>query len=207
MDLMEGNNLGENITREWNEDPRAPELWDALELTKSDPKKGVKELRELAEEGSQLAQLYLADILLKGKYGFEKDKTDGLHWLSLSANGGSIEGTYNLGWHLLNSGELEASLAMYERAADLGYSPAFYVLGSLYNSGARVPRDDAKAFAYFRQGEAMGHFFALNRANRMRIKGHVGLMGRLQGIVGMAVMFVPFLRAWMSYRNSDRLRR
>lgn len=203
---MMGPKLGENIAREWSEEPRAPELWDALQLVKSDPAAGIEKLEQLANIGSCLAKMYLGDIRLNGKHGVPEDRAAGEYWLRRSTEEGSIEGGYGLAWHLINAEQTDAGLKVYERLAELGYPPALYALGVYYYRGEVVERSVAKALNYFLRGEAMGHFYAAKWACHILIRGEMGACARFRGFAKMLFLFLPFLRTVVNYPNSDRLR-
>lgn len=198
--------LGENIAREWSDEPDAPGLWDALQVVKSDPSAGIATLECLANNRSRLAKVYLGDIHLKGKYGVPEDREAGEFWLGRSAQEGSTEGAFLLAWHLLKSGRHEVALAEFRRLADLGYSPASFAVGLLYYRREVVEHNRPLALRYFRQGEAQGHFYASNWACRIKIRGDLGLRERIAGAVKIIALLVPFLRTVWSHPNSDRLR-
>lgn len=141
--------LGENIAREWAKEARATELWDALQLSKSDPSAGVAILRELAEGRSPLAMMYLGSAYARGKYGLTADPQLAEHWLQRSAEAGSLEGAYGLVWHLTRTGRTDAAIQQYERLGERGYPAAFYALGALFYNGKLVERDLARAYGYF----------------------------------------------------------
>lgn len=198
--------LGDNIAREWSEEARAPELWDALQLVKSAPSIGIEQLEQLAINGSSLAEMYLGDIHLKGKHGVREDHAAGEYWLRRSAKDGSIEGAYGLAWHLLRTGQPDAALKEYERLADLKYPPALYALGAYYYKDGVAPRSVSKALEYFLRGEALGHFHAANWARRIQMKQETDLASRLRSLRKMFALFFPFLREVWNNPNSDRLR-
>ena len=52
---MGNGRLGENIAREWEEEPHAQELWDAFQLLKFNSVAGLSQFENLAERGSRLA--------------------------------------------------------------------------------------------------------------------------------------------------------
>lgn len=198
--------LGENIAREWSDEPDAPGLWDALQVVKSDPSAGIQKLEQLANSGSPLAKMYLGDILAKGKHGVTKNGAAGIEWLKRSAAEGSIEGEFGLAWHLLDIGNVTEALAHYEHLADLDYPPALYVLGSLYYKGEAVERNHPTALRYFLKGEALGHLYAANWVYRMRLRCGIGPNARIGALAKRIALLFPLVKVAWSHPNSDRLR-
>lgn len=199
--------LGENIAREWSEEPHAPELWDALQLVKSDPAAGIEALEHLAENGSSLAMMYLGDIYLKGKHSVPKSGDLGEAWLKRSARRGSIEGAYGLAWHLRSSDRPSAALAEYERLADLKYPPALFALGREYYKGELVERDLDKALFYFRLAEQQGHLYAAHQISHILMRENMSPFSWLHGVAKWIAMIIPFVRTNVNYPTSDRLRK
>ena len=83
--------MGENIQREWDADPRATELWDALQLCEQDQQNSLSTLTAIAEDGSPLAMMYLG--VNYSRSGIE-DQAE--RWLRRSADAGSIKAEFNL---------------------------------------------------------------------------------------------------------------
>ena len=198
--------LGENFGREWDEDIYAPQLWDALELIKSDSQKGIRELERLSEAGSTLASMHLGNIFLKGQHGVDRDREKGYEWLEKSAREGSLEGLYGLAWHRRRDGEIDAALDNLSLAAERGFSPAFYTLGALYYKGNQATLNREKSFEYFRNGESHGHLLSAGWANRMRIAGYEGWAGRLHGLGAFVITAARIVKCVFRNPNSDRLR-
>jgi TPR repeat protein len=198
--------LGENLSREWNADPHAPELWDSLQLIKSEPAAGLQMLSQLAEDGSSLAMMYLGEVYLHGRYDIGRDERLGEYWLRRSAEGGSLEGAFGLAWHLLNSGKSSEAFAEYRRLSELKYSPAQFALGWQYCSGIVVERDLVKALAYFRLAEEQGHLQAANQICRILMRPEMGPVSWLRGLIKKIALAIPFIKLAVNYPSSDRLR-
>lgn len=203
---MNASKLGENLTREWSEEPRAAELWDALKLIESQSWAGIELLEQFAESGSSLAMMYLGDVYLNARYGVCEDRDLGEYWLRRSADAGSIEGAYELAWHFLNSGKSDAALAEYLRLADLKYSPALFVLGWQYYKGTLVERNVEKALDYFRLAEQKGHLHAAHWSSHILMRKQMGPVSWMRGVAKRIALIIPFVRTWVNYPKSDLLR-
>jgi TPR repeat protein len=203
---MSGAKLGENIEREWREESRASELWDALQLVKTDPAAGVDTLEQLAYNGSCLAKMYLGEIHLKGEHGVPPDREVGERWLRQSAEDGSIEGAYGLAWHLLRTGRVDEAFGQYSGLGERGYSPAFYALGAHFYKGEVVERSLDKALHFFLRGAALGHLHAAVWASRVLMRREMGFRKQCRGFADWITLLRPLLQTAWSYPNSDRLR-
>jgi hypothetical protein len=85
--------LGENMQREWDEEPLAVQLWEALQARKIDRDNGIAMLTNLAGRGSTLAMMYLGHAYVKGD---DRDQAvQGEDWLRRSAQGGRSKGAFN----------------------------------------------------------------------------------------------------------------
>ncbi len=195
--------LGENLAREWEQEPRAPELRSALELIKSNPRQGLEMLAHLAEDGSGLAMFYLGYVYLGGHYGFSKDTKAGEYWLRRSASEGSIEGAFGLALHLLKSGNPDG-LAELRRLGDLHYSPALAALGLEYDRGILVKKDLKKSLFYYRLAEKEGHLIAANQISCILMRKDMGLLSWLRGFTKKIRLVVPLIATKVRYPNSDR---
>lgn len=204
--LMTQSELGENLAREWAEEPRAQELNKALHLIKSEPQAGLDALTELAESGSSLSMMYLATKYLVGRPGIEKNLDLGRYWLQRSATAGSIEGAFRLAWHLLENGRPEDGMREFQRLASLKYSPALFALGWQYYKGKVLKPDLERAIFYFELAEQSGHLQAANQLSHIMMRPEMGPQSWLRGIRKKAGLFKSILVTAHREPNSDRLR-
>nr|WP_166181108.1 SEL1-like repeat protein [Altererythrobacter segetis] len=201
---MKGPNLGENLSREWDEDPRSPELWDALKLAKSCAEGSPEKLIQLAENGSPLAMMYLGSAYIVGKYGLHPDHDTGEYWLMRSAAAGSIEGAHRLAVHSIKAGNPSKGLAEFRRLADLGYSPALAALALEYDKGRFVDRDVNEALRYYRLAEKRGHLLASNQICFILMRWEMGPLSWARGLLKRMKLLIPFTVAYSKYPRSDR---
>lgn len=198
--------LGENIQREWDEDPRAPELWDALQLFEGEPTGVLARLTELAEGGSALAMVFLGCAYRTGRRGIAREPALGEQWLARSARAGSIEGRFMLACAYDNDerfGEAEAEMA---KLAERGYSPAMFYLGWSHYKGRWGAQDLPQALQWLTMAQRAGHLQAGHWLSCIYRKDRLGLG---KAIAGWWI-WLRLLRPWISYLRkhptSDRLR-
>jgi TPR repeat protein len=199
--------IGENISREWDEEHCAPELWDALRQIKAEPHSGLLMLEALANDGSPLAMTYLGSIYMTGEHGLLKDHQLGERWLRRSAEAGSIEGRFGLAHYLSERQQRSDALVEYQRLAEMGYSPAIFVLGSSYWSGSIVGKDAQRAVRYFEDAARRGHIYAAVMNCYIEIRYGDGLWCRFRAIVNWSRMLGVGWTLKLRYPSSDRLRR
>lgn len=125
---------------------------------KHDPKTTIKQDYELAvhyflkAKDFVLAQNYLGLCYLNG-YGVHADINEAYKYFSLAANGGSIDGMYNLANFYLtkysdNQFYTEKAIKLLTEAAKQYHMGAAFKLSELYSNGTIVPRDEKKASLY-----------------------------------------------------------
>ncbi|WBY08953.1 hypothetical protein PIB19_06030 [Sphingomonas sp. 7/4-4] len=199
--------LGENLTREWSEDPYAAELWDSLKQMEVDPAAGLSTLHELSEAGSPLSMMHLGHIYLTGQFGVTKNVGSGEDWLKRSADSGSIEGRYRLAKHLLVSGKQNESMYHFDALVDDGYSPAMFAVGYEYYEGKHLARDFAKSLLYLEKGRASGNLHAGVLLSHILIKHRKNVFARARGIWLRVKAIVPMIYYITNKPKSDRVRR
>ena len=200
-----GKRLGENIDSEWERDPYADRVWDALQLIKTQSEQGLAALLDLSAKGSSLALLFAAHQYRDGINNVLKNEGIAIGLLQQALDLGSIEAGYHLGFMHFASGRLSDGLETYQRLSDLGYSPAMYCLGYQYLHGDSPIRDIKRGEELWRQAARNGHFFAgIALANRLIKRKTV--RGFMEGWIRKFALLIPFVRYRLNFRSSDRLR-
>jgi TPR repeat protein len=196
--------LGENIQREWNEDPFPLETWDALEAIKLDRNSGIESLTRVAERGSPLAMMYLGHALTKGTG--PSDSAQAEAWLKRSTEGGSIEGRYLLAAYYEQQGNNEAAAAELRFLSDQGYGPAMYSLGSSLYRGDFGYKNLPEALEYLHLGRSVGHLPSIGLLSWIYRKEKFGIIGRISSHL-YCLSKIPMLAWYLArYPNSDKLR-
>jgi TPR repeat protein len=204
---MSKHKLGENLIREWNAENLRTELWRALQVIKQDPIVGSQQLEDLSRRGSPLSMMYFGHAIFSGQYGLEEDKTAGELWLKKSVEAGSIEACFGLAKRLQENGRGKEATALLEKAADLRYSPAMFLMGLKYYFGQDVEINKEKSEKYFSESAAEGHLYGLLWFTRLINERRRNILIRFRGLF-TRLSIVPRL-AWylLRYPSSDRIRR
>jgi TPR repeat protein len=72
-----------------------------------------------------------------------------------------------------------------EKAAAMGFSPALFHLGYIYQHGLDVPIDLQKAYKYHSAAATHGHIFAQRQILERYLRGEYGFWGRITGFFSM----------------------
>ena len=65
--------LGENLRKEWDAEPQASDLLNALYIGETDPTAAMELMKEFAAKGSSLSMFYLGEYYMYGRYETERD--------------------------------------------------------------------------------------------------------------------------------------
>jgi TPR repeat protein len=198
--------MGENISREWDEDVRAGEVWDALRILDVDSAKGVALLAQIAEEESSLAMLFLGCAYLSGRNGLEIDELEGERWLLRSSINGSIEGSYRLAYRYFETGRIELCLQLHQNLSKLEYAPSQFNIAHMYITGKVVHSDIALAKHFFRLASRNGHIPSKKWLVRIWINERLRFFSQISELFLKLMFFVPYFFMYVLNPNSDRLR-
>lgn len=196
--------LGENMQREWDNEPLAGELWDALQARKTDRYGGNAMLADLAARGSTLAMMYLGHAYVKE--GSHAQTAEGEDLLRRSAQAGSIEGRFQLACHYERQGTFEKARAELEVLVGKGYLPAMYCLGRLYYRGDLGTRAIPEAIAYLKMAIDLGHLPSMGLLSWIYRREQFGIGGKVAGHWLCLTKIPAVIRCMWRYPNSDKLR-
>lgn len=196
--------LGENMQREWDEDPLRCELWDALQAGNQDSGERTAMLTDLASRGSVLSMMYLGHAHVSS--ADPERAAQGQEWLIRSAHGGSIEGRLQLAHHYERERAWEKAAAELKIVADQGYSPAMYYLGRLLYEGDLGHKAVPEAVTYLKMAIDAGHLPSMALLSLIYRKEKFGLAGRIASHWLCFTKIPSFVRWMWSYPSSDRLR-
>lgn len=198
--------MGENITREWQREPFANEVADALELLKEGKGDGLQDMRSLSESGSALAMMYLGSTLLNGRYGVPSEPASGEKWLKQAIKFGSIEAEFVLAVYYSSELRIDEALSHYNHLSDLGYSPAQYHLAYLHMRGEKVTKNLEKAVSFYRKAADNGHYEARLALCILLMKNRMFSGKWLVGLFKKLTLALPYARMKVCYPNSDKVR-
>ncbi|MEG3155720.1 tetratricopeptide repeat protein [Sphingomonas sp. RB1R13] len=196
--------MGENIEREWDQEPLQSDLWNALQTRKQNNGEGTAMLTDLTSRGSVLSMMYLGHAHVSS--GDSDQRAQGEELLIRSANGGSIEGRFQLALHYQLQQDYIKVVVELKVLADQGYSPAMYYLGRLLYSGDLGYKAIPEAVGYLRMAIDAGHLPSMALLSLIYRKEKFGLAGRIASHWLCLTKIPAFVRCMWSYPSSDRLR-
>ena len=196
--------LGENIEREWDNEPLGGELREALQAHNESRGGGTAKLTDLASRGSVLAMMYLGHAYVSSD---DPDQiARGEEWLIQSAKGGSIEGRLQLAQHYKRQKTWDKALVELKILADQGYSPAMYYMGRLLYMGDLGYKAVPEAVGYLEMAIGAGHLPSMGLLSLIYRKEKFGLAGRIASHWLCLTKIPALVRCMWSYPSSDRLR-
>jgi TPR repeat protein len=195
----------ENIEREWSTELYAEQLSLALRMMDIAPEKTLKTLVDLSESGSVLSMVYIGDMFANGR-GIKKDVYAGIDWYKKSMLQGSIEGSFRLSFELSYLERHHEAIEVLESIAKIGFSPAAYVLGSLYFEGHFVKKDLDKAMYYWKIAEDNGHLHAKRNISIQLRSGKFGIFGIVKGYLKLLSVLPKLVFVLTKEPDSERVR-
>ncbi|KAI9501510.1 hypothetical protein BX070DRAFT_179959, partial [Coemansia spiralis] len=131
-------------------------------------KQAVATMKELASEGSEDAQLVLADMAMYGKYGTNIDLGSAFeHYKKLAEANGNPKAQYMLGlFYATGLGGIEQrnsmALLYNTMAAKSGYTPAEMTLAYKFLTGIGVPASCKESLVYYKSVARKGILYYLS---------------------------------------------
>jgi TPR repeat protein len=187
-------------------DPFLREYLAAGKALERDRVQGLAEITLLADRGSVLSMLFLADSLRNGDDGkADLNKSEG--WYSRAASLGSGRALYGLGLIQLRRGEIAKAVQAFEAAGEQRCGAALWALGLIYKQGDEsVAPDIEQARAHFERGASLGHVWSSRSLSVLLMSGHWGFLAHLRGVATYLTGFVAAAVAILSNRH-DRVMR
>ena len=135
----------------------------------------VERIRQLADEGSIPAKLYLGNIYWYGHYGVEADMTKSAALYEECAKLGNARAQFVMASnYYYGEGvpqDYELSIMYSNLAVEQKYIYAWRRWGKLYRDGRAVPQDYEKARACYEKGARMGDYNCYNKVADMLYHG------------------------------------
>lgn len=180
----------------WDREPDLSKLHGAYHALKSEPARGLTELRELAELGSQMSMMYLGDAFAKG-FGAEVDLAQAASWFSRAGEAGYVPAFTHLGRVLSKMGDYAGAQDAFTRGVAAGDRLSVYFLGSLYKDAPAPYRDFEEAYALLTRAAQWGNVYAKRELASLLMGGHFGTLNRLRGLrLLFASLWQAFALIW-----------
>ncbi|MBR0351687.1 MAG: toll/interleukin-1 receptor domain-containing protein [Oscillospiraceae bacterium] len=168
-----GNRDGEFYVLQMEMAKQIKETWDDPDEAVSGPI--IEKIRQLADEGSIPAKLYMANLFWYGCYGCPKDyrKSAALYEECAKAGNARAQFVMSSNYYYGDGVEQDYELAkMYANLAlEQRYLYAWRRWGKFYRDGLAVKQDFAKARECYENGAKMGDFNCYNKVGDMLYHG------------------------------------
>jgi len=158
----------------------AEELERLYELLKRDPGQAIVGLAALADRGSLVSMLYLAQAYM-GDF-LPKDLVKAKYWYSRASEIGSPGASHMLGQVCRHLGEQEEAFAAYSRSAGKGFMPSLFRLGKMYQHGVGTKKDMKKCQKLLTEAASRGHLLAKRDLAILHLRGAFGLKSIPKGL-------------------------
>jgi uncharacterized protein len=135
---------------------------------------------ELANRGRVGCQRFVGWMYFTGE-GVEKSPEDAFAWFVRAAEQGDREATFGAGRSCLLMNRHAEALAWFSRGCDLGFAPACFRLGWMYQHGKGREPDKASAYRYFRKAFHGGNLHAGRACALLLMSGIEGFSKRFYG--------------------------
>lgn len=190
---------------DWDREPDIDLLRVAYDMRKTNPSQAQAGLQQLAERGSVMSMVYLAQMYESG-IGVQIDSAMAENWYKLASDRGSVLATYQLGRLLLNKHDYSSAERLFLSGLEAGYAPAIHMLGLMYKRGQGVPKDMDQARHFFERAMDLGHIYAKRNLAIAMLKGNFGLRNIPKGL-GLFISGIKDVPgALYKDRYGDRLR-
>src|SRR6478752_6407261 len=124
----------------WEDEPDLDELRRLHGLLSTDPGRALAGLKELADRGSLMSMVYVANAYRKG-IGTSVDTSRSEDWYRRAAAAGSALASYELGRICLDAKDYEGAHREFSDSAAKEYPPSMNLLAMMYVHGKGVDVD------------------------------------------------------------------
>jgi uncharacterized protein len=189
----------------WNTEPDLEKLRHSYGMLKTNPSEALHDLRDLADRGSVMSMIYIANAYRNG-VGTNTDLRQAEEWYRRAADGGSILASYELGRVFLERKEYHSAKEAFDIGVSQNYPPSMHMLALMYLRGTGVVRDISKARDLLERAAALGHIFSKRNIGVLLMKGHFGLSQVPKGVLLLLSALKDALIVVSTDPTSDRLR-
>jgi TPR repeat protein len=188
----------------WAKEPDTVALWNSFQKLNSNPLEGIRELRELAAQGSLMSMVYIGYAHQRGK-GLKKDLAEAERWYRRAYEKGSLEGLRHLGIVLTEMERTDDAEAVFLEGVSKDYSPVMHRLAKIYLA-SHQPERWKKAIPVLERGTQLGHVFAKRTLAGLLLTGRLGLGQVPRGMKLFAESIVEAFRLGRTEPNSDQVK-
>jgi TPR repeat protein len=180
--------------------------WSAIEIFETgNYKRAFPLFLALSENGSPLADFYLAWMLKEGK-GAPQDLEGAKQYFERAAQAGIVEGIYYLGSISENQGNLVEAFKHYQSAAPAGFLPAIYSVGRLLVDGSGVQRNILEGRTFLERAMLRGHVPAMRKLAGVMLEGKLGILLIPKGLLLFVLSIIRAITLSIRDIRDDRLR-
>jgi TPR repeat protein len=189
------------------EDPLLAEYKHARDLILGgDWQRGLPELEELANRGSIMSILLIADAMRAG-WMYSKDLPRAEAWYRVAVKSGSARGLFGLGLTHLLMGRYSEAIQELEEASDArNFPPALNTLAGIYFRGDGVKVDRRRALNLWRRAASLGHLPAKQNLLIQCSCGQFGPWWFVWSIINLLPFIIEMSISRTSNPYTDRLR-
>jgi hypothetical protein len=180
--MISYNTILSNPFIDWDREPDLDGLRLAYNKLQTDNDGALKELRELADQGSVMSMIYIGDDYYsrRGQIG---NILKAREWYGLASENGSLIAEYKIGRLYYNDDHFNSALFHFNKIIDDGPSGSLHIVGHMYQHGKGVDRDLETAKRYFELGAAKGHVYAKRDLSRFLMSGRYGIPNIIRGLL------------------------
>src|SRR5438445_575947 len=128
----------------WDSEPDLEALHRFHGMLSTDPVAALAGLKELADRGSTMSMVYIAEAYRNGT-GTGVDLLQSNEWFRRATDAGSMLASYELARNYRTAKDHEKAIEMLSLGAENRYPPSMHMLGACYATGSRVPKNLNKA--------------------------------------------------------------
>lgn len=145
--------------------------------------------RKLASEGDPNCQVFVGWMLSEG-LGTPQNLPEAFRWYKQAASVGSARGAFACANYLLLQKKYDEALPYLRDAARSNFSPAVLWLGLCYLYGRGVNQDAQKGRRLIEDAARLGNWMAKRRIATLKIAGHYGVFGIVEGVITLPFLVV-----------------
>ena len=189
----------------WENEPDLESLRTAHAMLTTDPSQALRLLAELAELGSAMSMVYLANAFSTGT-GTNIDLAQAEKWYRRASDSGSILASYEFGRLCLNRKAYSEARNAFERGVLADYAPSMHMLALMHLRAQGAPANTVEAKRLLERASAAGHVFSKRNLGLLLLRRQFGLSQKIRGAFLLARGLVEATVLMLTNRLSDRLR-